>query len=105
MANRNIKTKSNKELNQYIVVLENSVKSMKKKHKILEDKVNKILTKVNDDTKEVESKEFTCNQCSTILKDKSDLKLHIKSIHSKKKEIMCKECFKSFKENHELENY
>ena len=57
MANRIVKSKTNKELNQHIVVLEKNMKSLKNNYNILEKKMNTILTKLYDVTKEVENKE------------------------------------------------
>ena len=113
MANRTLKSKTNKDLNQHIVVLEKSIKSLKDNYNILEKKMNKILIKLNDDTKKVENKEnlhtsntekiIKCKTCNIIVQNKKELKTHIKSIHPKTREVKCNDCNKVFQENWELE--
>ena len=57
---------------------------------------------LNLNNKDLE-KTFKCNECKIVVKNKRDLKAHIKVFHQNTKEIICKDCNKTFKQNWELE--
>ena len=49
--------KTIKELNQYVEIMENCIKSIELNYKVLEDNLKSVLHKCNDDSKDVVNKD------------------------------------------------
>lgn len=50
-------------------------------------------------------KEFLCQQCSYVTMRRDHLVRHVKNVHLKLKDIVCKECDDAFSENYELNRH